>query len=710
MKKVLTAIAILFISVNYAQANGAIAYSVPKDTVQYEQEEDGVIPVDSSKLTRRNLATGLDAMTKTLDSRYLAEGHDFTDKWWDHMFLEAGLGVNKLVTYANDYEFAPLTTAHLALGKQFNRLHSARLDLHGEFGYLEGKNHFMFRYGARLDHLFSISSYFRGYDPARRLDVSSVIGVGVQKTHMQGGRVSAMSANMRLGAQFRFFTGPQGYLAFEPYYEMSTDESDLSEYRNFRRVDMSFGANISYIYYINNNLSKEAKKNHFDKLKKQGYKKFVVDEANGDTVPELWSKPWFVEFSNGLNFPESAAYDRFGAMGSDVSISVGKWLSPALAIRATGSMRTGKWTLEMEPPTENPYKPLYERERSSVYVGGRVEAVFNPFGLRQNFDWEDKFGAYAVAGIELGRMMKYQTGGSLSCRAQAYSAGAHLWTRLSDGLKLFVEPRYTHYVYKIPYRNVDWSKRFSDAGMSVNVGLTVTSRENKFRQYKNAPETRHAGDISTILSNMEIGVGGGVNYTQRAAFMKGTTKPVGFGGQVFATYRLNHYHGVRLGFEYARVSGSQLSDFYDLNMSVPESNYAPVRRNGLWDYNHGLGFITLSYEANLTNLLNGYRPDRFFSLSAYVGPSLLIGMGNDISLNASERLQEGHEAWLVKAPEVGTSFGFHGGLKLAANVSKHFQLYLSPTFNVLTTDQLDGVNFLRIRYLETLNLGVQYKF
>ncbi len=686
----------------------------PADTVKsiYEQEEDGVLPVDTVKKTRRNLTSqgkdSLNAMKYTLDTRYLAEGHDFTKRWDDHLFIEGGAGVSKLVTYAKDYEFAPLTTVHLAVGKQFSRLHSARLALHSEFGYLKGKESFMLRYGARLDHLFSLSSYFRGYNPARTLDVSTVIGVGYQMTHMHGGSATEGSANLRLGAQLRFFTGPHGYMAIEPYYELSTDNSDLSGYRNFRRVDMSFGASLSYIYYINNNLSRQARENYFKNLKARGYNNFAVDKKTGDSIPALWRKPWFVELSNGINFVESPVYSRTQALGSDVTVSVGKWLSPALAVRGSVSMRTGRWMNHKTEAHEPNQTPAYETEYNSVYAGGRVDAIFNPFGLSEKFDWDNPFGLYLVAGFEMGRMIKYEHGTNLNCRSEAYTGGVHLWTKISDGVQLFVEPRYTHYVYKIPYRNVDWSKRYNDNGINVNIGLTVNTLGTTFRKSK-APKLAVPTEFKDYLKRLEIGLGGGVNFSQRTSYMKGDSK-FGFGGQLFASYKFNHVSAARLAFEYTTISGSTVESFYDLNMSMPEDNYAPVVRSGQWKHTNGLGLLSLSYQANMGNLFYGYNPNRRIELNAFVGPTLIFRMNTTSELNDNERLQAGHDARLVQARETDMTWGVHGGLKLNYKLSDNFGVYFSPTIYVPRFRNFTGVNMLRARFFETINLGVQYQF
>ncbi len=702
-KFIIGVLAMFFGGIVIVNAQTDAVLATPSDTIQHEQEEDG--EVDNRPKSRKNIAEGEYVKSVEIyrkDKRYHAIGDGFTGKWNDHLFVEAGAGLVKLLHQAGSTTFNPMTSAQIAVGKQFDKMNSARLSLYGAYGYMDNKNNLMYRYGGRVDYLFNISSYFYGYNPARPVEVSTIVGFGAMQTKMRSLGFSKMSLNMRLGLQCRFFTSPHGYFAFEPYYEMMTKDSYPSKQTNYNRIDMAFGASLSYIYYINNNFGDDTRKRYVDTLSNRGYTKFTED-----SIPHLWRRPWFVEFSNGLNFAESPVYSGFQTLGNEVAVSVGKWLSPALALRATIMSRSGQWNNYVTPASDSPYHPAYERVYNSLYAGFRIDAMFNPFGLSKTFDWDDQFGAYLVAGGEMGRLIKYQHGQHLNSRSEAYTVGAHLWTKLSDGLQLFVEPRYTYYVYRIPYRNVDWMARFGDSGYGVNVGLTVTSCSPKFRNKNVILEEENSG--KGILSNMEFGIGGGTNLTQTAGHYAGKSK-VGFGGQVFAAYKLNSLMGVRLGFEYTRVGGSGLASYYDLNMSQESDGYAPVVRRGMWNYNHGVGMVSLAYQMNLVNVLAGYNPKRLFDLDAYVGPMLAFGMTTDASLAASEELKQGHEARLSEKALLPMTFGVNAGLKLTANVNNHIGVYFSPNINLLTGKRLAGVDMLRIRYIETLNLGVQYKF
>lgn len=540
-------------------------YIANPDTV-YE-DESFRLKNDTTPKPRRNRTDGkgIDAMKHLLERRYLADGETFTKRWDDHLFVEAGAGVEQMVPPGAGYKFNALTVAHLGVGKQFSKLHSARVLLNGAFGYQQDKDRLYYRMGVTADHLFSLTSYFDGFKPSRLLDISTVLGVGAQ--YAKYGRLgrSGTSFDVHMGLQFRFFTGPQGYINIEPYYGLATDKRDLSESRNWRKIDMFYGANVNFIYYLHNNLSPESRQ-HFIKNRAES-NELVADS----TALDSWRQPWFFEFSNGIDFTDSPTLGLTETMGHNFSISVGKWLSSAIGLRFTGTSSTVTWQKEVTPEKLSPYQPPYERDFRSCYVGMRGEALFNPLGFSANYNWDSPLGFYLLAGAEMGRIMKYQPGRHLSCNTQAYTVGAHLWARLSDGLQVFVEPRYTNYVYKVPYSNAAWNKCFSDNTYSLNMGLTVSTTGMKYRRANTADDSE--------MRHIVVGLGGGTNITQTRDGYSGSAG-MPFNGMAFAEYHFNRIHSARVAFEYLSISRASLSSFTDYRMDSPESGYAPVNRTG----------------------------------------------------------------------------------------------------------------------------------
>lgn len=692
--------------------SGRASYGCDASDMRLIESPDS-IPEDESEMgndtigkSRKNYAKGLDAMKYQLEDRYLNKGETFSDgtvftrRWDDHLFLEGGAGAEQMIPPGANYHFDPLTTAHIGIGKLLNKLHSVRLLLNGALGYQRDKDLFLYKMGVKLDHLFSLTSYFNGYNPSRLLDISTVAGVGAQYAKLGKGGRSGKAFEAHLGLQLRFFTGPQGYVNVEPYYGLATDGMDLSENRNWRKVDMFYGANVNFVYYLHNNLSPEARA------------RFIRNKTEGnyfaaDSSLQSWRQPWFFEFSNGLSFVESAELSSFETMGYDVSMSAGKWLSPVIGLRLSASITTGTWLNTVIPESPSPYHPEYLMEYRTLYFGGRAEALINPFGFNDNYDWDSRYGVYAVLGGGIGRVMKYQKGRHLACRAESYTAGVHLWTRISSGLQLFIEPRYTHYIYKIPYRNVKWNKRFSDNGYIVSAGFTVTTRGMRFRNRAAEASAQADSDNRRIV----VGIGGGTNLIQTKNNYDTGTGGFAYNGLLFGEYHFNEISAARLSFEYASFARTGMTSFTDYNMDYAADGYAPVQRSGLWNHRYFLGFVSLDYLVDFTTLCDGYKAGRLFELGLFAGPTCAIVFGENASLDTNERLQENHEVRQTDPLKSGACFGLNGGVKLTANVLPRFAVTFTPTIYLMLGDMnLPGANMLKIKNIETLNLGVQYKF
>lgn len=677
------------------------ANSVPGDTVSLDDYEDAYVSAgDTVGKTRKNTAKGLNALDYILERRYLDYGETFTKRWDDHLFLEAGAGLEQMVPVGNDYHFDPLTAVHVGIGKQFNRLHSLRLTANGYVGYQHTKDYFFYKAGGKLDHLFSLSSYTSGYNPSRLLDVSTIVGVGAQYAKLGRGGRSGMAAEAHVGLQLRFFTGPQGYLNIEPYCGISTDKMDLSENRNWRQYDVFYGANLNFIYYIHNNLSPESRLRFMRKRTADNY-------LAKDSSLQSWRKPWFFEFSNGLSFIDSPGLSFGETLGHSMAISVGKWFSPVIGARLTAESTTSTWQHDVTPEQASPYRPEYTRNHHAFFFGVRGEALINPLGFLDNYNWDSRFGFYLLAGGGLERIMKYQAVKHLACRTEIYTGGAHFWARLTDGLQVFIEPRYTHYIYKMPYSNVDWLERFSEDGFALNVGLTVSTRGLRFRVDDASGTIGELADDK--MRHFAVGIGGGMNLVQaKGSYSSGAGLPAN--AQAFGEYHFDRFSALRLSLDFVTLSRARFTKYIDYNMSNAAAGYTPVNRTGLWDHRYFFGFASLDYMLNITNLCNGYRPGRLFELSVFLGPTCAVLFGENAKLDDSERLQENHECRQSDPLTSMTRFAGNAGLKLAANVSPSMSVVFTPTFYVIGDMGLGRTDFFKLKYIEVLNLGIQYKF
>jgi len=344
----------------------------------------------------------------------------------------------------------------------------------------------------------------------------------------------------------------------------------------------------------------------------------------------------------------------------------------------------------------------YAENMHNIYGGVRLEAIFNPFGFSKNFSWSDKFGAYLVGGFEYGWVKKYQTQ-TLSTRSEGFTGGLHLWAKLSDGLQLFLEPRYIHYNYKVPYTNVTWNKLYSDNSASVSVGLTVSTRSRQFRSMDH-DETRGGYPLRKV----RIGIAGGFNFFQTTSNFDNSAG-MGYNGKLVVEYHLDRLHSFRAIGEFVGMSRSGLSKFYDYNMDSEDPAKTVVTRQGMWDHDLKFALAGLGYQINLSNLLAGYNAKRRADLSLFLGPSLLIPIDDKAVLSSEERVMVGHLVEPVEQFKTGSiSFGGHLGVKLRMPLSSRISVIAEPTIYFLGNTKVPCVNsFKGLNYMETINVGLQ---
>ena len=706
--------------------------TAPSDTTRYGEDSDEA-ENDTINRNPKNLAQGVDAITMVLERRYKAYNEYFTKKWHDHLFIQAGIGFEQMVPPSEGYKFNTLGAVNLGVGKQFNKYNTVRLMFHGAWGYQQSKDRLFTKLGIRLDHNFSLSSYFSGYKPTRLLDISTLIGVGVQFSKLSYENIlwekemakqiaewealgdyeeaqlirdnwpknqHATSFEAHVGAQLKFFTGPQGYITVEPYVGIGGASTDLTEHRNWRKTDIFYGLNVNYIYYIHNNLSPRERLKYIRNRP-------VRDLLSTDSLLLSWQQPWFFEFSNGVNFLFDTELSNGKTVGPDISFGVGRWFSPVIGLRLTGAVRQMTWrqrdVLFLDDGVVQDRG--YAENMHNIYGGVRLEAIFNPFGFSKNFSWSDKFGAYLVGGFEYGWVKKYQAE-TLSTRSEGYTGGLHLWAKLSDGLQLFLEPRYIHYVYKVPYTNVTWNKLYSDNSASVSVGLTVSTRSRQFRSMDH-DETRGGYPLRKV----RIGIAGGFNFFQTTSNFDNSAG-MGYNGKLVGEYHLDRLHSFRALGEFVGMSRSGLSKFYDYNMEYEDPARTVVTREGMWDHNLKFVLAGLGYQINLSNLLAGYHAKRRADLSLFLGPSLMIPIDDKAVLSPEERVLAGHLVEPVEQFKSGSmSFGGHIGLKLRMSLSSRLAIIAEPTIYFLGNAKVPCVNsFKGFNYMETINAGLQYEF
>ena len=324
-----------------------------------------------------------------------------------------------------------------------------------------------------------------------------------------------------------------------------------------------------------------------------------------------------------------------------------------------------------------------------------AEALINPLGFMKNYSFDQPFNVALAFGGGLSWIMREQKT-HLRTISTFYTAGLHLSYNLSNDLQVFLEPSFTNYNYRIPYRNIDAVKRFNAQRVVVRLGFTAYTRATNYRMRKQddyeAPRIPHSFGLGagTMLFNTK-------KTYEGAAFI--------YNAQAFVEGHFGKVHGVRASFEYLSIN------------SVAPDNYTGTTEygteyttTGLFKNNYKRGFVALNNLLNVINLCSGYQSNRMFEAELFAGPALLLSLGNSTEPDGSIKVNSSHTmSYSLRKYNTSPLMGANGGIKIKMNVAKHIAVTLTPQLYVVRYNpDLLGVNMLKLRTFQTLNLGVQY--
>lgn len=636
--------------------------SLAQMRIEDMDEDDWMARRDTMSMTRRNLAEKSEttnAMAYILDDDYVPEHESFDRHWYDHVYFGMTGGMEKVLREKYVPELSLLPQMGIFVGKQFTPKHSARLTLGGAVGYQKADNARYYRGSMKADYLFSLSTHFAGYNPMRRLDVSLLGGVGgnVSKT---GSMKAKVSGEVHAGLQFKVYTGPYASLALEPYVGLATDALDLSGRKNWRGYDIVFGLNAAYIFYTDDNLSKESRRRELE-ARLEGDR--LIDRFSLSS----WRTPWFLETSTGLVGGIRRTGSEASGIGNGIQLGVGRWMSPVIGLRGmVGSKMTENDRITVPVNGGTAEKSFFSR-----YTYGRIDALFNPLGFSRSFSWDAPCGAYLLAGMEVGKAERHDAEGSSFPVAAAYSAGVHLWYRLSKDLQVFVEPTYNYMVHNSK-ATAGSTLRSHDHTYNINLGLSMLIRSARYREPDEFDRVQNFN--YRHVRGFAVGVAGGMPILQRKGTAMRAQGGFNYDAMAFLEYRVNHLHGLRLAADFLNLKGSTLND------------------RMLQDANSRLLITSLNYQLNLTNLFSGRFHRRLFQLEMFAGAAIGTVVGG-------ARAQK------------NTFPGLDLGLKLSMPVWKGLSVIAQPTVYVLKDAQLPGINTVGMggntHMFETFNIGVQ---
>ena len=607
------------------------------------------------------------ALRFVLDRRHRYSGDKFVNKgFWDHTYLEFGAGISRFLKPSN-FRYSPTTNLHLEFGKDLSPMSSVRVGVEGAWGFtkLSPNISSLTTYraiGGHIDYLFNFTNYMLGYRPERPLTVSGVVGLGLQNASLAATdnsdiglytTNSGLSFNTRLGLQFRIATSPHASMAIEPYVKLGSTKQDLVVADKFNSLDFAYGVNLAYRWYFYPEISKSQNAGLFMTEFEENQRLFQEQYAK-----KHWRRPMFFEYSIGPAFFNRTKLSLGSSAGYTGNAYFGWWLSPVLGIRTGLHIANADWADNSK---------LTEPFKTKSFLGTRgivLDALFNPFGFTRHYNWDAPVGMNLLAGYENGRIRLVNEGhyGYKTGSYVGYRLGAQLWMKLTNDLRLNVEPTYSFFEQ---YTGDDRRRRYDE--FATKLGLTLLFRDKASREKFQLDSIE--GKRLSQMHGFFFGGGAGWNTTVHTwRYVNGNTSFLK-NGLLFGGYNFNQYHGVRLSGEYVADNVWQLDP-------------SGTKLNKL-DFSNTL--LSLDYQLNLSNAVGGYHPFRRWNAYVYAGPTLVLGDG-------------------------GADFALNFGGMLSYHITPNLSLFYNHTIYRMSKNRynIDQVYHRRGTFVNALNVGLLY--
>ena len=550
-------------------------------------------------------------------------------------FLGAGLGWNSTVW---DWRFTGhqhdlLKNATIFGGYHFNTLHGVRLQAdwmkekvaypgHSDLTDLNYNNYLL-----SLDYQLNLYNLMAGYDPARRWNAYLYAG----PTLLMGDGGTKVAANV--GGMFTYNVTPSlGLFYSHTVYRMPKNRYPHS---------MIYSENGTYTNNLNIGLMYT-----FDALRKL----FGQGEPSDD---EVRRSPLFFEYGFGPAFMSKTPLGASKTTGFDAKVALGWWANSAIGLRGGFRVTNANW----DEGTYASYPVTY-------LIGTRgfmADLMINPLGFKSNYNWDSAFGLDLFAGYEFGHSKKTVAGfvNSYEGGYTAFRVGGQLWAKLTNDLRLTLEPTYTP--LKLKNINDNRHNRFA-----LQMGISLLMRNKADRDYDEKDiEGRH----NLPLEGLFVGAGFGWNNTlwqwkfseQKSDLLKNA--------MAFAGYNFTTVHALRLQGEWMKEK-MVYPHVYDLT-TLNFTNY----------------LVSLDYQVNLFNAMTGYDPARRWNVYLYAGPTLLLGDG-------------------------GTKAAMNFGGQFSYSVARNLSLFYSHTVYRMPEGRYPhSLPYTKSgTFTNNINIGVMYNF
>ena len=550
-------------------------------------------------------------------------------------FLGAGLGWNSTVW---DWRFTGhqhdlLKNATIFGGYHFNTLHGVRLQAdwmkekvaypgHSDLTNLNYNNYLL-----SLDYQLNLYNLMAGYDPARRWNAYLYAG----PTLLMGDGGTRVAANV--GGMFTYNVTPSlGLFYSHTVYRMPKNRYPHS---------MIYSENGTYTNNLNIGLMYT-----FDALRKL----FGQGEPSDD---EVRRSPLFFEYGFGPAFMSKTPLGASKTTGFDAKVALGWWANSAIGLRGGFRVTNANWN-----------EGTYASYPVTYLIGTRgfiADLMINPLGFKSDYNWDSAFGLNLFAGYEFGHSKKTVAGfvDSYEGGYTAFRVGGQLWAKLTNDLRLTLEPTYT----PLKLKNISDNRHNRFA---LQMGISLLMRNKADRDYDEKDiEGRH----NLPLEGLFVGAGFGWNNTlwqwkfseQKSDLLKNA--------MAFAGYNFTTVHALRLQGEWMKEK-MVYPHVYDLT-TLNFTNY----------------LVSLDYQVNLFNAMTGYDPARRWNVYLYTGPTLLLGDG-------------------------GTKAAMNFGGQFSYSVARNLSLFYSHTVYRMPEGRYPhSLPYTKSgTFTNNINIGVMYNF
>ena len=315
-------------------------------------------------------------------------------KFGDHIFFEAGLGLNARPSREKAIT-DPGVQANVAFGDWVTPTHGWRFGVRaGTYKWGTPKAKALSLSGDYLLNLTSLAS--PSYQTPRHWEWYGIAGLDVNLSHYDESTTKSMGVHLGLRSQYN--VGDYTYLYIEPQAGLQSDKLyHVNSWRKFRPMG-SIQAGVGYRLI-------------------PGVRKHRADTTDGH-----WLSRCFVEIAGGPSFIANSTPKSWDdRMGMRVQASLGKFFDPYNALRLTASLAAYR---------QRPY----DHARGAMLSAGYMLNLHNLIG---GYEPNRRYSVNAVADLNLG----LSTSGKGRKTSYGFGGGLQANLGIAPGIGIFLEPR-----------------------------------------------------------------------------------------------------------------------------------------------------------------------------------------------------------------------------------------------------------------------------